>query len=129
MNQHLVKLKRGMIVFHILVDCFQIIWDLGDLLDRAIFVNNIIFQNDRADRNFKDLSIRLKGREEKLQSRGLTCCCRPCLEVPADRRAVLAIRSGVRMSSTGATVRELRCRGSSPLLRPFCAGGHAFSGD
>jgi hypothetical protein len=44
-----VKVWGGMIIFHILVNCFQIIWDLGDLLDRAILVDNIVFQNRRPD--------------------------------------------------------------------------------
>ena len=36
-------------VIHILVNCFQIIWDLGNLLDRTILIDYLVFQNRRPD--------------------------------------------------------------------------------
>ena len=44
-----------MIIFHILVNWFQIIWDLSDLLDRAVLVDNIVFQNRRPDTDLSQI--------------------------------------------------------------------------
>jgi hypothetical protein len=60
-----VKLQHSM-VSHILIDFFQIIWDLSNLLDRAIFIDNLVFQNTRPETHLSQIMEKMPVYYDKL---------------------------------------------------------------